>query len=507
VQDPDPPALQNTLMRGTAGFSLKARVARSVFWLAWSRGVLQILAFATTLLVARILVPADYGVMALASVFTGMASMLAEMGLGRAIVQFRDLDRRELDTCFWITMTLAIIAYAVLSLGAPTIARWFAVPRVAEVLPVLALVLPLTACSVVSDSLLRKRLALHRISQAEIIGGVVALPVMLGCARYGLGVWALVAGSLVQPAARSIATFAFAPWRPGFRIGGERAKEVLDFSITTLGVEILWSLREQADVLVLSRVTGQITVGFYSMAKDLALLPTNKISTAVNQLSSPMMAELQTDIDRMREMFYRAVRVTAAIAIPISVGMALVADDIVAVLLGAKWLPSVPILRLLSFYAAVRSVDVLLAPVLLARRQQRFLFRYYLLLLVVVPAATALGAMWGGAAGAVSCFTPVYCGLVAILTKETLAEFRGSFSELWLQTWPMLAATAVMAVFVLLLRQFALGSEPRIVGLVLLSISGAASYGIALLAIGTPVIRDGIEVAGWILGRYRTDRT
>jgi O-antigen/teichoic acid export membrane protein len=162
---------------------------------------------------------------------TGMASMLAEMGLGRAIVQFRDLDRRELDACFWITMTLAIIAYAVLALGASIIARWFAVPRVAEVLPVLALVLPLTACSVVSDSLLRKQLALHRISQAEIIGGVVALPVMLGCALSGLGVWALVAGSLVQPGARSIATFAFAPWRPGLRIGGERAKEVLDFSI------------------------------------------------------------------------------------------------------------------------------------------------------------------------------------------------------------------------------------------------------------------------------------
>jgi O-antigen/teichoic acid export membrane protein len=87
--------------------------------------VLQPVAFATTVLVARILVPADYGVMALASVFTGMAGMIAEMELGRAIVQFRDLDRRELDTCFWITMTLAMIAYAVLALGASTIARWF----------------------------------------------------------------------------------------------------------------------------------------------------------------------------------------------------------------------------------------------------------------------------------------------------------------------------------------------------------------------------------------------
>ena len=88
------------MMPGQEPFSLKARVARSMFWIAWSRGALQLLTFATTLVVAHILVPADYGVMALASFWTGMAVMLAEMGLGTAIIQFRDLDRQEIDTCF-----------------------------------------------------------------------------------------------------------------------------------------------------------------------------------------------------------------------------------------------------------------------------------------------------------------------------------------------------------------------------------------------------------------------
>jgi O-antigen/teichoic acid export membrane protein len=484
-------------------------VARSIFWLAWSRGVVQLLSFATTILVARILVPEDYGVMALASVFTGMAGMLAEMGLGRAIIQFRDLDRRELDTCFWITMTLAMIAYAVLSLGASIISRWFGVPRLADVLPVLALVLPFTACSIVSDSLLRKRLALDRISQAEIIGGVVALPVLLGCALSGLGVWTLVVGSLASLVVKSVATFAFAPWFPGFRIGGERAKEMLHFSLTTLGITIMWALKEQADVLVIGKITGQVSVGLYSMAKDLAMLPTSKISSAVNTLSSPMMAELQTNIEAMRGSFYRALRLTSAIALPTSAGLALVADDMVAVLLGPKWLPVVTVLRLLCIYSAVRAVEFLLPPVLFARLQQRFLFWCYLALLVLVPAVTALGAVWGGAAGAVVFFTPVYCGLMAIMTKEALAELKGSFSELWSETWPILAATATMAVLVLLLREFALAAvpEPPLVELVLLSVSGAASYGIALLTVGTPVIREGIEVAGWILGRYRADRT
>jgi O-antigen/teichoic acid export membrane protein len=345
-------------------------VARSIFWLAWSRGMLQLLSLATTVWVARILEPADYGVMALAGIFITTAGMLAEMGLVGAIVQFRDLERRELNTCFWIIMTLAAIAYTVLTLGASVIAEWFAVQRLAAVLPVLALALPVTACSMVSDSLLRKRLALDRVSQAEIISNVVTLPVILYCAKAGFGVWALVIGFLVGSLVRSAAIFAFAPWLPGLRIGGRRAKEMLHFSLKTLGITTLWALQEQANVLVIGKVTGQVTVGLYSMAKDLAMLPTAKISSVVYMLSSPMMAELQTDIVAMRKAFFRAMRLTAAIALPASAGMALVADDMVAVLLGPKWLPAVTVLRLLCLYAAVRAVDVLLPPVLVARRRQ-----------------------------------------------------------------------------------------------------------------------------------------
>jgi len=495
------------MVAGSGGLPLRTRVAQSIFWLAWSRGVVQLLSFATTVLVARILVPADFGVMALAGMFIATAGLLAEMGLGGAIVQFRDLDRRELNTCFWITVTLAAIAYAVLSLGASVIATWFAVPRLAEVLPVLALGLPVNVCTVVSGSLLRKRLALDRVSQAEIIGAVVTLPVMLCCALAGLGVWTLVIGSLVGWVVRGAVIFAFAPWLPGLRIGGERAKEVIHFSLTTLGITMLWAIREQSDVAVIGKITGQVTVGLYSMAKDLAMLPTAKISSVVFLLSSPMMAELQTDIAAMRRAFFRAVRLTASIALPASAGMALVADDMVAVLLGPKWLPAVRVLRLLCLYAAVRAVDVLLPPVLFARRRQRFLFWYFLALLLAVPSAAALGARWAGAPGAVMLLTPVYCGLVTIVTKEALAELKGSFSELWFETWPILAATAAMAAFVLLLREitFAGRTEPPLIELILLSVTGAVTYLGALFALGRTVIGEGVEVVSWILRRHHFD--
>jgi len=493
----------------SSGLPLRTRVARSIFWLAWSRGVVQLLSFATTVLVARILVPADYGVMALAGMFIATAGVVAEMGLGGAIVQFGDLGRRELNTCFWITVSLAAIIYAILALGASVIADWFTVPRLAEVLPVLALGLPLNACSVVSASLLRKRVALDQVSQAEIIAAVVTLPVMLGCAHAGFGVWTLVIGSLVGWVIHGAVILAFAPWLPGLRIGGKRAKEMLRFSLTTFGVSILWAFREQADVAVIGKITGQVTVGLYSMARDLAMLPTAKISSVVFALSAPMMAELQTDVAAMRRAFFRAVRLTSAIALPASAGMALVADDMIAVLLGPKWLPAVTVLRLLCLYAAVRAVDVLLPPVLVARHRQRFLFWYFLALLLAVPAAAALGALWRGAPGAVVLLTPAYCGLIAIVSKETLAELNGTFRELWYETWPMLAATAVMAAVLLLLREivFAGPTESPLIELILLSLTGAVTYVGVLFVLGRTVIREGAEVAGWIFRRHGLDRT
>ena len=500
-------AVPTEMMPPQERFSLRARVARSMFWIAWSRGALQLLTFATTLFVARILVPADYGVMALATSFTAHAGMLAEMGLGSAIIQFRDLNRRELETCFWITMTLAMVCFAALFLGAPAIARWLAVPIIADVLPVLSLVLPLTACRVVSDSLLRKRLALDRVSQAEVIGAVVTLPITIGCALGGLGVWTLVVGYLVGPTVRSAATFAFAPWLPRFRIGGERVGEVVRFSLATLGSRFMSSLREAASSLVLGKITGQAAaVGLYTMADDIAHLPGTKISPIINMLTSPVMAELQNDIDGLREAFYRAVRLTAAIVVPTSAGIALVADDMVAVLLGPKWLPAAPLIRLISLFAAVRAIDGVLPSVMLARRRERFLFWYCVLLLIVMPGAAVLGATWDGAAGMIVFYTAAYCAVMIFLAKEALVELKAKFSELWSQTWAIMAATAAMAVVVLILGNFAVPThvDSSFVRLVLLSTGGAATYCAVLFAIGSPAISEGMEVAGWILRRHRT---
>lgn len=265
----------------------------------------------------------------------------------------------------------------------------------------------------------------------------------------------------------------------------------------------MWLLREMADELVVVKLTGPVTLGLYSVAREVALLPANKLAGVSNMLSSPIMAELQGDVDAMRAAFYRALRVTAAIAVPTAAGMALVADEIVASLLGPKWLPTISMLRLLCLYSAVRAIDVMLPPVLVARRRERFLFWYCLALVIVVPAAAVLGALSYGLAGIVIAWTTVYCAVMTIMANEALAELKGGFFDLWVHSWPILGATAVMTMVVLLLRELGLAgpTDSPWLGLIILSLSGAATYSAALFAIGSPVVSECLEIAAWLLGR------
>jgi hypothetical protein len=170
-------------------------------------------------------------------------------------------------------------------------------------------------------------------------------------------------------------------------------------------------------------------------------------------------------------------------------------------------LSTVPILRLLCLYAGVRGIDILLPPVLFARRRERFLFWYCLMLLILAPAAGVIGAVWNGAQGTVMLATPVYCAVMAVMAREALTEMEAEFSELWTCLWPIMAATVLMAMTVLLVQQFALAErpDPPLVRLLFLSASGAIVYGATLFAIGSPVISEGAEVLGWILRRRRAD--
>lgn len=485
---------------------MKEQIAKSVFWMVWSRGGVQVLSFIGTLLVARWLSPSDYGVMALVGIWTGTIAMVADMGLGWAIVQFPEVEERELQGCFWLTLLITGLAYVSLYASAPTIARWFDSPQLTAALRVSSVTLLLFAFRLVPDAMLRKRLALDKIAQAEMAAAAASIPVMLVFAWVGAGVWALVFSGVVQAVIAALALIVFYPWWPRMQFSGRRLPAMLRFSASAVGANLGWSVYSQLDSLIVGKLTNEQTLGFYAMAKQLALMPVTKISVVVNQLAAPVMARIQDEQQRLRTAFLRLVRLVTCLTFPLCVGLALVAYDLIPVVLGHKWEPVAPLFQVFCLYALTHSVEVLLPPVLLARYRAGFLLKWTMALLVIMPAPFIAGALWRGALGAAVMLVLVYPCAMIWMAREALKELDLSAKELFRHLWPMAVPTGLMALSVgavqWVLPMVELWQHfMRLVGATMV---GVAVYGTAVSLMRRPLAKEIWEVIGWILRRKQT---
>jgi O-antigen/teichoic acid export membrane protein len=481
---------------------MKERLARSVFWVVWSRAAIHAVSLASTLLVARLLQPADYGLMALASVWIGIVALLAELGLGAAIIQFRDLDDRDLNACFWLILGLALLGYVALFVSAPTLAAWFNSERLAVVLRVVGLSLPLAAARVVPDALLRKRLELDRLSWAELVSASATIPVVLFLAFRGAGVWALVVAHLVMQLVQLVMCFWLVRWRPGLRVVGQRLGPIVRFSLATLGSRACWSLYTQADRLVLGKLAGESVLGIYSMAKQLATMPAERLSVIANQLAGPTMAEMQDNIPAIRAAFRRVLRLIICFSWPLSIGLMLTARDAIRLVLTDKWLPAVPALQVLCFYTVFLCIGTLFPAVLSARYRADVVFRYTLSQLLIMPVAFAVGAWWLEGLGVAIAWATVYPLTLVWIASRTLREIGWTWRPFLAELWPPAAGTLVMVIVVL--GAHALMGRIGIVHpgerlLVSITTGGLGYLSAMYLVGGATIFREILEVVSWLI--------
>ena len=480
---------------------MKERIAKSAFWLVWSRGGVQVLSFISTLLVARWLSPGDYGLMALVGIWTGTITMVADMGLGWAIVQFEDVQDGELQSCFWLTLMTTGVAYLSLYVLAPSIAGWFDSAQLTDVMRVTSLTILLFAFRLVPDAMLRKRLELDKIAKAEIISAVASIPVMLILAWNGAGVWALVLGSVVQGVVASVALIAFSPWWPLWQFSSGRIRAMLHFSVSAIGANLGWSVYSQLDSLIVGKLTNEQTLGIYAMAKQLAIMPVTKISAVVNQLAGPVMARLQHDQERLRASFLRLVRLVTCVTLPLCVGLGLVANDLIQVALGDKWAAVVPLFQVFCIYALTHSVEVLLPPVLFARYRSGFMLKWTMALLIVMPAPFVAGGQWNGAMGVALALVLIYPIAMGWMAREALKELNLSPKALLRQLSPVAIPSVLMAIAVTSVQW---GLPANGFGPHLARLMGAASVGIIVYVGAVLIMRRSLadevrEVAGWVV--------
>ena len=375
--------------------NIKSKVIAGLSWTAGSNLIGQIITWSITIIVMRILAPADYGLLAIASIFVAFLSMMTAVGLGPAIVQVKDIDQGLMSQLFGLILSMNALLFLVLFVAAPAIANFFDEPRLSDVVRALSLQFVVNAFATIPEAMLGRAL-LFKIRAlidlaANILGGVVTLTL----AMYGCGVWSLVVGSLLNTACRAVGLNIWQPYlhRPRFSLKGTR--KLLVFGGNVTAARLLWFFYSQADMFVAGKLLGKEVVGLYSVAMHLASLPVQKISGIINQVAFPAFATIKADGGTINTHFLKGVRLLSFFSFPVLWGISAVAPDLVALVLGKKWMGAVLPLQMLPAIMPLRMISNFLPAAVDAVGRPDVSVKNLIAASLVMPAAFVFGSQWG----------------------------------------------------------------------------------------------------------------
>jgi len=339
--------------------SLQKLAFKGAIWLAFFKLLGQLFSWSITVLVARILSPSDYGLMEMATIFTGYAAFFVDLGLGAAIIQKKNINKHELSSIFWFVLAVSITISLVIYINAPYIALLFNEPRIQPLVEIISLIFPISGLLIIPSSLLNKNMEFKAIGIIGMISTTASCAGMYLIAVNGGGVWTLVCGMFIQSITRLIASYIKVKWYPLFYFNYQQAKTYIHFGANVLAGRTFFYTFEKSDKFFAGRAWSSQSLGLYGFALQLAQIPTEKITTLINQVSYPVFSKLQDDKVEFNKFYLNVVKVTAIMVIPIFLGGFILGEDIIKLLLTEKWYPMIYIFKLLCITQIITSLNAI----------------------------------------------------------------------------------------------------------------------------------------------------
>jgi O-antigen/teichoic acid export membrane protein len=476
--------------------TFRTEILLGLRWVAGARLLGQLFTWGITIAVMRILTPADYGILAMASVLVAFLGMMAQFGVGAAAIQASEMDDAKLRTIFGLVIVINAALFLLLFLAAPLVGWFFDEPRLVGIVRTLGVQFILMTFTVIPSSQLSRRLDFKGQSLVDLSGALAGSLTALFGALAGLGVWALVWASLVMEAWRVVGLNIISPFwqRPDFRL--RSARQFLWFGGNLTVARILWFFYSQVDVIVAGKFLGKDLLGVYSVSLHLASLPVQKLSSIINQVAFPAFARIQHDRDRFNANFLLAIRMLSFTAFPVLWGMSSTAPEIVAVFLGEKWRAAAMPLQLLALVMPLHMLAPFMNTAAQGIGRADIALRQVLLAAVVMPIAFLVGVQWGmvGLSIAwVAAFPLVLWGTLIIFVPVIGLRVA---DVLYAIARPVLAGTGMYAA-VALARSIIEPGMPMIAQLTILILTGALAYGAFALTLNRAGCR---EIVGLLKG-------
>ncbi len=375
--------------------SLLHRTLAGFGWRGATQSLTQAFQFGVSILLAHLLGPHEFGLVAMVWVLTGFASVLVDMGLGAAIIQRQELSQGHLSSAFWINVAIASILTGAFVAAAPLVAGFYDEPRLRLLTVALSFNFVLTALSAVQLSLLDRSLDFRRKFWIEMAAAVSSGAVAVFLAVFGAGVWSIVAQSLVAGIARFGASWRLSDWRPAWSLERRASEELLRYGWKLAGSWTISYWGRNIDRLLLGRLLGTAPLGVYSAAFRLIALPLDLTTDVINNVMFPALSSIQEDRKTIAAVYLRSTRMIALVTFPMMIGFAALAEPAVLLVLGERWRASIGVIQLLAFSGMAQSVYNTASWLFMSQGRTTLILRLGVYTAAVRVAGAAIGVRWG----------------------------------------------------------------------------------------------------------------
>jgi len=472
----------------TAKSKLGTSAAKGLLWSAISMGANKFVAFASTVVLARLLDPNDFGVFAAALTLMLYLEVILDLGISAAVVYEQEEGLSErLDTAFTTNVIFAT-ALTLLGLGiAPEVARLLGVPGATTIFRVMSFYLLIRGLGQVNTAVLMRDLNFRRLAVVEITAAAVRAGVSVGFAAAGYGVWAIVWGFLLGELSSTVMAWIVVRFRPRLRIDPKTAKSMLKFGLGVVALDILNELALNADYLVVANRLGATALGFYTLAYRLPELLVNNAFWVFSRVAFPVYSKGRTaGREAMRDTMLRALRLASLFGFAVGVGLAIVSRDAILVLFSGKWDAAVAPMAIISLSVALGSIGFASGDIFPAMGKPGTLVKINGPLTVIRITGFVIAAHYGIVAVAlVHLTTNFFYGFVRLAVADRFlgSRFRDSMRALV----PAVCVAAGITAFALPVR---LVLQPGIVSLLATVAAGVVGGALGLAVAGPSVRRE-----------------
>jgi O-antigen/teichoic acid export membrane protein len=485
----DPRSARSDLDATPASPRLLQLFARGASWKIGSQSFSQVLRLATTIVLVRLLAPADYGLAAMALVLASFAVAFSDVGFGAAIVQRANLTGIDISTAFWISIGAGALFSAMTAALAEPLAAIYRQPAVAPLILGLSPIFLLDSFATTQRALLARAVDFRSLELRSLVAVVVGSGAAIFAALQGAGAWSLIIQELVAAIAGTLLLWRISAWRPSFEFSRESMRDLGGYAWRKMSARSLSDLTDTADNLVVGRFLGASPLAIYVVAYKTALRPMVNLVSPLQEVLFPVLARVQHDARRVGNAWLRVTRLTCAIAFPLLAGVAVLAQEFVHVVFGSKWAASAEVIQILAVVGAAQVLTGGIGSVLGALGAMRLSLRIAVARTGLNLAAFLVGVHWGivGVATAFAISSVIMLIPTIALTGRRVRVSSFAFFQ---ALAGVAQATVIMTIVLLLLRQLllseGLGAWPR---LALLVASGALVY-LAVIAWRDRAIRN-----------------